>query len=121
MMFLYRIISVSAIITLMSVGYVHQKVEIIKEGYSLQERKLELARLVDHNSKLMYNLSKLESPRSMLTILDTGKIEFANHRMQLDRDYRLIAAVSEKESMAGSLIGRFLDLFSVRAEAKPRS
>jgi len=105
----------------MAVGYVHQRVEIIKAGYGLQENKKHLSQLIDQNSKLMYNLSKLESPRSLLTSLNAEKIEFATHRSEhSDRDL-LLCAGSKDENATEGLVGRFLDVFTAKAEAKPRS
>lgn len=117
----YRIIFIGSLITAMAVGYVHQRVEIIKAGYGLQENKKYLSQLVDQNSKLMYNLSKLESPRSLLTLLDTEKIEFATHRSGNSERNLLLCAGFKDENAAERLVGRFLDIFTVKAEAKPRS
>ncbi len=116
----YRIIFICSLVTAMAVGYVHQRVEIVKAGYGLQKNKKYLSQLIDQNSKLMYNLSKLESPRSLLTSLNTQKIEFAAHRSEhSDRDM-LLCAGSKDENAAEGLMGFFLDVFTAKAEAKSR-
>jgi len=120
-MAVYRIICICGLIMTIAVGYVHQRVEIIKMGYSLQENKKYLSRLVDQNSKLMYNLSKLESPRGLLTTLGAEKIEFANQRSELKESYLVVKAQPEKKGTMESFFGRFFDIFTVKAEAKPHS
>ena len=117
---IYKILFTGIIITVLSIGYVHQRVEIIKTGYSLQKSRKYLSYLVDQNSKLMYNLSKLESPRNLLTSMDGEEIEFACSRTPGSDRYQ-VARVDAGDGGAGdSFIGKFLDLFTVNAEAKPR-
>ncbi len=117
---IYKFVFTGIIITFLSVGYVHQRVEILKTGYNLQENRKHLSCLVDQNTKLMYNLSKLESPRNLLTLLDGDQIEFANHRViQRDR-YRLAKVVSAESAGRTNGLIKFLDIFTVNAEAKTR-
>ncbi|MFC1479888.1 hypothetical protein ACFL5Y_00350 [Candidatus Omnitrophota bacterium] len=117
---IYRVIFISIIITILATGYVHQRVEIIKAGYDLQKTREYLARLVDQNSKLMYNLSKVESPRYLLASLNSEEIEFANHRTgQADR-CELTQEDSDKVPAMVGFIGRFFDLFTLNAEARSR-
>jgi len=104
----------------MAVGYVHQRVEIVKAGYRLQESRKCLANLIDQNSRLMYNLAKLESPKSLLSTLDAEKIKFANRRTQLCDKYGPSASTPEKNYDGGGVVGRFMDLFMASAEAKTR-
>jgi hypothetical protein len=110
------------ILTVMATGYVHQRVELVKNGYDLQEKREYLSRLVDQNSKLMYNLLKLESPRNLLASMDNEKIEFACYRAKQDNDrsYRINRTDFGEKRTALSFIGRFLDFFAVNAEASPR-
>ena len=117
---IHRTITWGLILTVMAIGYVHQKVEIVKAGYSLQKSRKYLSYLVDQNSKLMYNLSKLESPRNLLTSLSGEEIEFASNKIRRTNSYQ-IAQVDEGDGdTSQSIIGKFLDLFTVDAEAKPR-
>lgn len=116
----FRFLLCGALITLMAVGYVHQQIEVVKMGYALQKNRTYLASLVDQNSKLMYNLSKLESPKNLLRSLGDKEIRFAARRTGSGECYQL--AQLETESMDGreSLIGKFFDLFSPNAEARTR-
>jgi len=117
---LHKLISTSMLITIVAVGYVHQRVEIVKTGYSLQESRKSLARVVDQNSKLMYNLSKLESPRNLLASLNGEDIEFRNHRIGRTNSYQVAYGKAPKEPLKSSLAEKFFDLFTVNAEARPR-
>jgi len=101
-------------------GFVHQRVEIVKEGYGLQKSRKYLAGLVDQNSKLMYNLSKLESPRYLLTSLNGEEIKFVNHRTRENKSYRVARAAPADYTLKDGLFGKFLDLFTLNAEARPR-
>ncbi|MGB2630195.1 MAG: hypothetical protein WBD24_02380 [Candidatus Omnitrophota bacterium] len=115
----YKCIFAGILATFMAVGYVHQQVEIVKTGYDLQKNRENLSCLVDQNSKLMYNLFKLESPRNLLASMNSEKISFAGHitRPENDRRYRISRTDVNKDRKAESLIGRFLDLFAMEAEA----
>jgi hypothetical protein len=104
----------------MAFGYVHQRVEIVKLGYGLQEDRRQLARLVDHNSRLMYNLSRLESPKSLLTAISTEEINFANHRNSVQEKYFVEKNSCKEESENQNVFGHFLDSLTIKAEAKTR-
>ena len=104
----------------MAIGYVHQRVEIIKAGYALQKNREHLSELVDRNSKLMYDLSRLESPRYLLTSLDSEEVEFANHRIRQANRYQLAHVDSGSQGADENFVVRFLDLFTLNAEAKPQ-
>ncbi|MGB2600566.1 MAG: hypothetical protein WBD00_02515 [Candidatus Omnitrophota bacterium] len=117
---MHKTITMGLVVTVMAIGYVHQQVEIVKAGYSLQKSRKHLSCLVDQNSKLMYNLSKLESPRNLLTSLNGEEIEFASNKIRRTNSYQIAQADSSDGDASQSIIGKFLDLFTVNAEAKPR-
>ena len=115
-----RTIILILIVTIISIGYVHQKVEIIKSGYDLQKSRKYLSSLVDQNSNLMYNLSKLESPRYLLATLKTDEIEFAKRRsIEYTKDNYARADLIEQKKGA-NLFVRMFDVFTPSAEARPR-
>ncbi|MFH1665858.1 MAG: hypothetical protein ABIA77_06920 [Candidatus Omnitrophota bacterium] len=119
---LTRFITIGVIVTITAVGYVHQRVEIIKTAYGVQENRRYLLDLKDRNSGLMYELSKLESPRHLLASFNMGEIEFANHRTRQGNSYRL-ANTDTGISNVGpgeSIIGKVIDLFAPSAEARTR-
>ncbi|MDP8299001.1 MAG: hypothetical protein P9L88_03775 [Candidatus Tantalella remota] len=113
----YRPVLAGVIITVMAVGYVHQKVEIVKEEYGLQKNRKYLSYLVDQNSRLMYNLSKLESPTYLLASLNDENIEFARIN---DVSVRVSAAMSGSAGPLPrkSLVGRIFGFFTEEAEAR---
>ncbi len=117
---IYRSLFTYFVITVLAFGYVHQRVEIIKVGYSLQENRRQLAHQVDRNSKLMYNLSKLESPRNLLSSIDSGRIVFAGQRLRQRGAYVLSRRDHADEEPVDGFIGRVMDIFTEKAEAKSR-
>ena len=117
-MSIYKIITICAFLTLIAVCHVHQQMEIIKAGYALQDNKKNIARLVDQNSQLMYNLSRLESPKYLLAAFDDEKIEFASQRIELKSSYALNCIGAKKVNLLEGMIGHIFDLFATSAEAK---
>ncbi len=117
-MYVHRWFLSSVLVTVLALGYVHQHVEIVKVGYDLQENRRYLASLVDRNSDLMYNLSRLESPGNLLTLVNTDEIEFAGRRARLSDRYLLARAVCRGNDVQTDLIGRIIDVFSEIAEAR---
>jgi hypothetical protein len=117
----YKIMLNGFIITLFAIAYVHIHVETLKVGYDMQENRKYLSYLVDQNSKLMYNLSRLESPRSLLSSMNKEDIEFSSIRPE-GRSINLVYQIEPEEPAPKSgLIGRVFDLFTPDAEARPRS
>ncbi|MDD5634165.1 MAG: hypothetical protein PHW46_02695 [Candidatus Omnitrophica bacterium] len=116
----YKIILVGILATIIAMAYVHLRVEIFKSAYELHKNSLELARLVDQNSKLMYNLSKLESPKYLLASLDQSEIEFTGKRNKQIGGYKVARSHSVKEESVDGLVAKFLDTFTLSAEAKSR-
>ncbi|MDD4956651.1 MAG: hypothetical protein PHH49_03560 [Candidatus Omnitrophica bacterium] len=107
-------------ITVMAVGYVHQQVEIVKAGYTLQKNDRELSTLIDQNSALMYNLSQMESPRYLLASLDPEEVRFASRRTSHYGGTQLAYAGTEREYGSNTVLGRMMDLLAPYAEAKSR-
>lgn len=119
-MSLYRILIIGMILTSVAVGYVHQRVEIIKAGYILQGSRRHLARLVDQNSNLMYNLSKLESPKYLLASLDSEDMEFSEQRIRRTNNYNIKKADRQSAGRRSGFLGRLFDVFIPKLEARSR-
>ena len=117
---LYKIICTSIFITLMAMGYVHQHVEIVKAGYGLQKNRKQLEYLDDQNAKLIYDLSKMESPRNLLTSLDNQQIEFVKYRNKGANSYKVAYADTKTNDKEGNFIVRLLDIFTPSAVAHPK-
>jgi len=115
---LSKCITTGLVVTVFALAYVHQRIEIIKAGYSIRENRICLMDLIDQNSKLTYNLSRLESPGKLLESLDSDQIEFGNQRRSDKQNYLLARPSNERTGPPESLFGRFLDLFTPSAEAR---
>jgi len=114
---LCRMISTFILITILAVGYVYQRVEIIQAGYGVQKNRRYLGYLVEQNSELMYDLSKLESPRYLLASVGDEEMEFSNRRSRENNSNNFTVATSPEIDENEGLFGRFIDLFTVNAEA----
>ncbi|HNX90624.1 MAG TPA: hypothetical protein PKY78_03435 [Candidatus Omnitrophota bacterium] len=117
-MAIQRVFMICIYLTVVAVGYVHQKVEITKAGYCLQESKKCLAEQIDQNSRLLYNLAKLESPKNLLAAVDAEKVKFANQRVVVCNNGVADRIESGKSGSNNGLVSRFMDLFMSSAEAK---
>lgn len=49
-------------ITVLALLYVHQQVQILKIGYSIEVSEREFSSLLDQNRALVYNIARLKSP-----------------------------------------------------------
>jgi len=70
----FSIITGTLIFTLGALFYVHQEVEIVKVGFSINNNRQKLTFLLDQHKSLIYNLSRLESPREIENKLYTNDI-----------------------------------------------
>lgn len=116
----FKFLSIGIAVTFFAVGYVHQQIEIVKVGYSLQKDRAYLSSLVDQNSKLMYNLSRLESPKNLLKSLGDKEIRFATRRIAREGSYQIAQVDTDRVEVKESIVGKFMDLFSPNAEARQR-
>ncbi len=116
----FKFLSIGIAVTFFAVGYVHQQIEIVKVGYSLQKDRAYLSSLVDQNSKLMYNLSRLESPKNLLKSLGDKEIRFATRRIDREGSYQIAQVDIDRVEVKESIVGKFMDLFSPNAEARQR-
>jgi hypothetical protein len=117
----YRFMINGMLFTAIAVGYVHQHAEIYKAGYEVQKSRRHLSCLVDRNCNLMYDLSKLESPRYLLATLDNEKMEFARQGKRRITRYNIAEVNASRDRRDDGVIGKFLDFLIPKAEARPRS
>ena len=59
---LSKFLLAAALITSLSLSYVHQQVELLRINYSLNHNRDNLSLLLDRKSTLMYNVRRLQSP-----------------------------------------------------------
>lgn len=67
--------------------YVHQKVEIVKMGFCVDGHRQELTLLLDQYRSLVYNLSRLQSPKSIEDTLYVNKITLSMPQRPCNRAY----------------------------------
>ena len=112
------------IITLCALFYVHQNIEILKVGYSINTNQKTLSYSLDQHRRLVYNLGKLKSPFALakrlyaedieLTETDTDCIYYASTKGINTKSYRFLGNNKTR------IIDRILDIFTEKAEARSR-
>ncbi|NQU95744.1 MAG: hypothetical protein HQ549_05950 [Candidatus Omnitrophica bacterium] len=102
--------------------YVHQEVEIIKTGLCINENRREVSFLLDQYRSLVYNLSRLESPKRVEDTLSESEIMLCMPKIEnirhFDRISKTYAEGSQSKKGKESLLARIFDRFSTKAEAK---
>ena len=74
---MFRQIASIGLVTLLALAYVHQHVELVKLSYSIQYNEKRVAKLLDRNERLGYNIDNLENPTRLESILMAQKIDVA--------------------------------------------
>ena len=102
--------------------YVHQEVEIVKTGFILNKNQRELSLLLDQYRSLVYNLSRLESPKRIEDNLCVNEIMLSMPKIENIRHFNngavTHAAGEIKTAGKPSFLARVFDRFSLEAEAK---
>lgn len=115
-----RFLIITAIITICSLFYVHQNIEILKIGYLIDNNQKVLTYFLDQHRGLIYNLTKLKSPLALDERLHAKNIKL----IELDSDNIYYASAKHRfrpEFVGNSknrMIDRVLDIFTEKAEAK---
>lgn len=115
-----------AIITIISLVYVHQQVELVKLSYAIESKEKKIKDVLDRKEALSYNIENLESPSRLERVLSARKIDiaypkrgnvfrFAAAPSSVKQDQLRHIGVEKKINILG-----FLDFFSSRAEAQAR-
>lgn len=73
---IYKFLIILTIVTAIMLGYVHQKIELLKVSYSIEERREDLVKLLDQNNFLLYNLIALKSPYNLEQLLSAKNATF---------------------------------------------
>ncbi len=114
---LYRFIFIGVLATFLALGYVYQQIEIVKAGYHYQDSRRHYQSLLEENSKLRYDLSRIESPQNLLASLQDSRTYFARRR-GITREH-IVSIESYDESPEQTFFGNFMNSFTVSAEASP--
>lgn len=105
------------VLTVLGLLQVHQRVELVKAGYELQRTRAVVDGLRRSNSELRYDLSRLESPSYLLASLQgDSHIQFARRR-EYTREHIVTARSYDDRYAESGFLGRFVDIFTVDAEA----
>lgn len=117
---LTRFYSAVFTVTLMSLVFVHQQIEIIKQGYKMQSSQKQFNELLDQNSMLEYNVIALKSPH----ILES-RLASSNIQMVLPERWQVVRVAStgiREESGSGEktkpLLYSFFKFFTFSKEAQ---
>ncbi len=115
----------TVVVTICTLLYVHQNIEILKTGYSISTNQKALSYSLDQHRRLVYNLGKLKSPLALETRLHAEEIKLVE--ADINHIYYASVASAKGVNKASSgfiknnrvrLIDRMLDLFTEKAEAR---
>ena len=119
---LCRYLGCLSIITCLSLLYTHQQFLAIKANYDINYYESQLSELLDHNKKLMYNVTTLESPANLEAKLSATGVDYdvplkwaVVKRLKSRPTYKF-AKVAESRNVVLEGIINFL---TAKAEARP--
>lgn len=73
---MHKFLIICILVTIVSLGYVHQQVELLKVGYIINENNERLDRLLDVNGILRYNVVKNKLPHNVYSRLLAADQDF---------------------------------------------
>ncbi len=119
---LSRYFVVLLVVTFIALSYAHQQFLLISANYSIKNYENRLLHLLDHNKKLMYNVTALESPANLEAKLNSTGVDY-------DVPVRWAVVVKEKESepaytlakvaeRRNAVLKSIINFMTVKAEAQ---
>lgn len=114
-----------AILTVASLMYVHQQVELVKLSYMIEKKEKRLNEVLDRREQLSYNIKNLEAPSRLESALLAKNIDITFPRkgdvIKMSRPY-IISRRGIPEIRSVALEKRFnifgfLDFLTPKAEA----
>src|SRR3990167_2622979 len=91
----FKTIFCITVLILVSLCYVHQEIEIVRTGFSINKSRKEASFLLDQYRSLVYNLSQLQSPKRIEDTLCVNeitlcmpKLENVQHMARVDLAYK---------------------------------
>ena len=116
----FKTISCIILVAIFALFYAHLQVEIVKTSLVINEHRSDVSFLLDQYRTLVYNLSQLESPKSIEDTLCFNEIVLAmpkrSNAARLDRVD--LAYTREKPKVNNTFLAKLFDRFSVKAEAE---
>lgn len=118
----FRFLSIVFFITFVSLVYVHQQIELVKQSYKIQSNEERLNDLLDQNAILKYNVIALKAPQNLESRLQARNVKLV--MPERGQVVRLVSTGDERKYSARdrkTLTYSFLKFFTVgrEAEAKP--
>ena len=109
------------LVAIVALTYVHQEIENVKTSFLINKHRSEVALLLDQYRSLLYNLSRLESPKRIEDRLCLS--EMALHMPLSEKKYYASGYNARnyeesREKPAPSLLVRIFDRLHTKAEAK---
>ena len=108
-------------VTCIALGFTHQKFLLIRANYDIIKHEKRLSQLLDHNKKLMYNVSTLESPAILESKLQADGAVYdmpglwAERNAQRRKSVYLVSTAAARRNVA---LDKVLDFLTVQAEAQ---
>lgn len=122
---MFRQLTMVGFVMFLALAYVHQHVELVKLSYAIQYNEKRVAKLLDRNERLGYNVDNLENPSRLEAILQAQKIDVAMpKRAQIVTVSQPSSGqrVPESEAMGveSSSPFRVFEFLTLRAEAQAK-
>lgn len=110
-----KIVASMILVTIVSLGYVHQKVLIYQMGLRLKENNFIHTKLVDRNRLFVYNVLNLRSPITLEKKLLAKRVE-----LDVPHKWQVVEVRLPKKFFAKGVTkkGLFANLFNVSREAE---
>jgi len=124
---LFRYIISITVLTVAALAYVHQQIELVKLGYTIDCKEKIYKEMIDRRDIMRYNISNLESPSRLESALISKKVTVSYPKngqvviLSKAATYTMglpILGISALEERTP--IFRFFDLLTGRAEAHAR-
>ena len=116
---LSKFIILLTLITITSLFYVHQEIELVKYSYKAQSNQAKLDDLLDQRKNLEYNVIALKVPRNLEYQLKANNIELVMpERWQVVNVAGLVKGKTEEKERSLPYLYAFLKFFASGREAQ---
>lgn len=108
--------------TIFALFYTHQEIESVKMSFLIDTNQHKVSFLLDQYKSLLYNLSRLQSPKRIEETLCVNEITLCLPKTEnIQRFSRIDLAYTdekEEETIERPFLANIFDRFSTKAEAK---
>lgn len=109
------------LVVIFALAYVHQEIENVKTSFLINKHRGEVSLLLDQYRSLIYNLSRLESPRRIEDRLCLNEIALYAPLSEMKyyaSGYNANYHEKNEDEPKASLVARIFDRLHTKAEAK---